>query len=103
MQVCSSQQEQDLDSARKWAYVVTRCVVTLLQSKMVFYEGSVHIPMIMRLPGVIQAGKALGLSGASTQAAIWYAQVYSTTGKVYGADGEIDIVRHLRELEVSYV
>ena len=48
---------------------------------------------------VILAGKALGLDGCQCQAAIWYAQVYSTTGKVYGADGEIDIVRHLRELE----
>lgn len=27
-----------------------------MQSKMVFYEGSVHIPLIMRLPGVIAAG-----------------------------------------------
>ena len=27
-----------------------------MQSKMVFYEGSVHIPLIMRLPGVIPAG-----------------------------------------------
>ena len=52
---------------------------------------------------VIQAGKALGLSGCQCQAAIWYAQVYATTGKVYGADGEIDIVRHLRELEVAHV
>ena len=50
---------------------------------------------------VIQAGKALGLSGCQCQAAIWYAQVYATTGKVYGTDGEIDVVRHLRELEVS--
>ena len=49
---------------------------------------------------VVQAGKVLGLSGCQCQAAIWYAQVYSTTGKVYGADGEIDIVRHLRDLEV---
>ena len=30
-----------------------------MQSKMVFYEGSVHIPLIMRLPGVIPAGKVV--------------------------------------------
>ena len=27
-----------------------------MQSKMVFYEGGVHVPLIMRLPGVIAAG-----------------------------------------------
>ena len=30
-----------------------------MQSKMVFYEGSVHIPLIMRLPGVIPAGRVV--------------------------------------------
>ena len=30
-----------------------------MQSKMVFYEGSVHVPLIMRLPGVIPAGKVV--------------------------------------------
>ena len=27
-----------------------------MQSKMVFYEGSVHVPLLMRLPGTIPAG-----------------------------------------------
>ena len=30
-----------------------------MQSKMVFYEGSVHIPLILRLPGVIPAGRVV--------------------------------------------
>ncbi|EOD33207.1 hypothetical protein EMIHUDRAFT_202442 [Emiliania huxleyi CCMP1516] len=30
-----------------------------MQSKNIFYEGSVHIPLIMRLPGVIPAGKVV--------------------------------------------
>ena len=30
-----------------------------MQSKMVFYEGSVHVPLIMRLPGVIPAGRVI--------------------------------------------
>lgn len=30
-----------------------------MQSKMVFYEGSAHIPLIMRLPGTIPAGKVV--------------------------------------------
>lgn len=30
-----------------------------MQSKMVFYEGSVHIPLILRLPGIIPSGKVV--------------------------------------------
>ena len=30
-----------------------------MHSKMRFYEGAAHIPLLMRLPGVIPAGKVV--------------------------------------------
>ena len=48
MQVCSFTVSVALSASLTWK-------ASPLQSKMVFYEGSVHIPLIMRLPGVIPA------------------------------------------------
>ena len=38
---------------------------------------------------VRKAGRMLGISGAQCQAAIWYSQVWSTSGRVYGSEGLI--------------
>ena len=38
---------------------------------------------------VRKAGRSLGISGAQCQAAIWYSQVWSTSGRVYGDEGLI--------------
>jgi len=48
---------------------------------------------------IVKAAKAMGIEPAACQAAVWYSQVFETTGKVYGSDGVIDIVGNLRELE----